>query len=408
MVTDTPALPRLPEGNQQRLEWLIPAFYVTAGLLAIVVIGASQDSAAAMKHAMELNELWTKAGHLGDAFLEGVTLGQYDAASRREAEYVETVNRALQSEAAASFFAWILAGVTAVFVWRVFSIGRASSGNGRRSATRHLCYTSLILFFVGIGATALGMIAAKEVPVLGMVVLKFEAKGIASTIAKLFTSGNAFLGLLIFLFSIAIPLAKVGLMLYATYTTGEPHVKAMKVIKAVGKWSMADVFVVALLLAVFAIGGSDKSTDAFTGPGLYFFAAYCILSMWAGVWLAHEAADMPASSGHHVSDVIAVWPSPRSSAMPALPTPRLAGIAVSRGNTAKRNGAELEWRQWTSADTGKSQEAAYEDCRDGVVYVVRRDGSTGKIVMTKLSDGDRQYVDRQLRRGQQGLFEIVD
>lgn len=64
---------------------------------------------------------------------------------------------------------------------------------------------------------------------------------------------------------------------------------------------MADVFVIAVLLAFFAMGGHEF-TDAWVGPGVDFFAAYCILSMWAGVWLVyaaeHEdhAALIPATS----------------------------------------------------------------------------------------------------------------
>jgi uncharacterized paraquat-inducible protein A len=148
---------------------------------------------------------------------------------------------------------------------------------------------------VGVGATALSLIAFNELPLIGRVVFKFESKGIAQTIGKLFTSGNAVLGSLIFLFSIAVPLVKVGLTLFATYAHGPNHDKAMKIIKAVGKWSMADVFVIAVLLAFFAIGG-DEFTDAEVGPGVYFFSAYCILSMWAGVWLGHSPRDQAMSA----------------------------------------------------------------------------------------------------------------
>lgn len=260
-------------------------FYAVSAILALVIISSSGKHAYSLKHAAELNGFGTKATHLGESFLEGLTFGGYDGASKREADYAHTVAAADEAAKVTFIAALLLAVLTGLFLWHVHVIGPFASHDGPQLVVRHYCYTSLILFCVGVGATALGLIAFKEVPVLGTVVFKFEAKGIASTIMKLFSSGNAVLGFLIFLFSIAVPLAKVGLMLYATYTSGESHETALKIIKAVGKWSMADVFVVAVLLAMFAIGG-DETTDAFTGPGIYFFAAYCMLSMWASVLLA--------------------------------------------------------------------------------------------------------------------------
>ena len=49
----------------------------------------------------------------------------------------------------------------------------------------------------------------------------------------------------------------------------------------IGRWSMTDVFVVAILLAVLA-GQAGDSTDAWLGHGLWFFAVYAILSTWLG------------------------------------------------------------------------------------------------------------------------------
>jgi paraquat-inducible protein A len=149
-----------------------------------------------------------------------------------------------------------------------------------------MCYTSAVLFLVGISAVAMSLVAFKDMPVIGRVVFKFEAKGIADTIVRMFTSGNIFLGGLIFVLSIAFPLAKLGATWYATLASASHHEIAMHFIKALGKWSMADVFVLAVILSCFAIDG-DKLTDARIGPGVYFFAAYCILSVWAGICLAH-------------------------------------------------------------------------------------------------------------------------
>ncbi len=56
---------------------------------------------------------------------------------------------------------------------------------------------------------------------------------------------------------------------------------ALHIIRFIGKWSMTDVFVVAILLAFFSTE-SKSFTDASVGPGLYFFAGYGLLSLLGG------------------------------------------------------------------------------------------------------------------------------
>ncbi len=48
----------------------------------------------------------------------------------------------------------------------------------------------------------------------------------------------------------------------------------------IGKWSMADVFIVALLLANLSLN-TDEYTDAKMQMALYFFSIYVILSIIA-------------------------------------------------------------------------------------------------------------------------------
>lgn len=269
-------------------------FYALALPLGAGVIWHSTEQSHELKHAAELstftNKLTIAVTKAGDGFLKwGFSWLWLNAPQITDDDYGKAMGAAAEHGRQALNFAVLLAIAATGFVaFLRFNVLKASP-NGTHLAVRHLCYTSLVLFAVGVAATALSLVAFKDMPVIGQVVFKFESKGIAQTIQKLFTSGNAVLGGLIFLFSIAVPLAKVGLTLFATYTHGPKHDKAMKIIKAVGKWSMADVFVIAVLLAFFAIGG-DEFTDAWVGPGVYFFAAYCILSMWAGVWLASTHA----------------------------------------------------------------------------------------------------------------------
>lgn len=266
-------------------------FYMAAIPLGAGVVFYSTEQSHDLKHAAELSTFLNKlASTATNATHQAVKWGLswlwLEPPTTGDDEYGKTMALAGEHGRQSLNLAALLGVVTTLFVAYLRLGVLKATPDGAKIAVRHLCYASLVLFGVGVGATALSLIAFKDMPVVGQVVFKFESKGIAQTILKLFTSGNAVLGGLIFLFSIAVPLAKVGLTLFATYTHGAKHDKAMKVIKTVGKWSMADVFVIAVLLAFFAIGG-DEFTDAWVGPGVYFFAAYCVLSMWAGVWLAH-------------------------------------------------------------------------------------------------------------------------
>jgi uncharacterized paraquat-inducible protein A len=56
------------------------------------------------------------------------------------------------------------------------------------------------------------------------------------------------------------------------------------------KWSMADVFVMGLLVAFLAGSAADQTGDMLTmhaqlGIGFYYFLAYCLFSVAAGTML---------------------------------------------------------------------------------------------------------------------------
>jgi uncharacterized paraquat-inducible protein A len=79
-------------------------------------------------------------------------------------------------------------------------------------------------------------------------------------------------------------------------------------VETIAKWSMADVFVVALFIAYLAAQASATPTTgpnaappliAFTarfGPGFYWFAAYCLFSLASQQFTFRVAANAMASS----------------------------------------------------------------------------------------------------------------
>ena len=104
-----------------------------------------------------------------------------------------------------------------------------------------------------------------------------------SSIATLYASGEVLLAVLIAAFSIAFPITKYLTMLVALLSSAEPKESgAFKLVKSLGKWSMLDVFVVALLIVMARINAVDHwylSTSTKTEPGLFVYAFSVISSM---------------------------------------------------------------------------------------------------------------------------------
>lgn len=100
-------------------------------------------------------------------------------------------------------------------------------------------------------------------------------------IKSLFEEGSFFLGIIIFLFSVVFPVLKIVLCAIALIPSQKRDAKD-KIIRAIGyvsKWSMADVFIVALIIVMFkAKGFNFKFTAEW---GLYFYAISAILSSLA-------------------------------------------------------------------------------------------------------------------------------
>jgi paraquat-inducible protein A len=259
-------------------------YYPLAIWLGWMIVIASTEKSLAMERAADLQTLGSKASYAGNTVLETVTFGWYDAASQTDADYAGSLTIAADAGYRSTLAAWVLAGLTAVFCLIVQFGGRAGTAATVRQAARQSCLASLVFFGVGVAATALSLVASKEVSGLGTVVFSFEAKSIASTIGDLMASHDLALGGLVLFFSVIVPLAKAAVVLFATVAHGAARDRAVRFVHAIGKWSMADVFVVAVLLAMLALG-RDPATRASTGPGLYFFAGYCLLALWSAAWL---------------------------------------------------------------------------------------------------------------------------
>ena len=119
----------------------------------------------------------------------------------------------------------------------------------------------------------------KELPFIGQVDLYEATQSIMQTVEYLFVDQNYLVAALIFIFSVVVPVAKIILLLVVLFSVNEKLSELMlKFVSAIGKWSMADVFVVSIFMA-FLASKSNEAVSATLHEGYYYFTAYCLLSI---------------------------------------------------------------------------------------------------------------------------------
>ena len=116
-----------------------------------------------------------------------------------------------------------------------------------------------------------------------------ETRSVVGAAKKLYETGNKFVAGLILLFSILIPFIKAALIIPIFALRGSPAADRLyRFVRAISKWSMADVFAVGMLIAYLVAQGT-ANLSAVAGPGFYYFAAYCLVSN-----LAFQVLEQPA------------------------------------------------------------------------------------------------------------------
>ena len=133
-----------------------------------------------------------------------------------------------------------------------------------------------------------------------------QTRSIVSTVQHLYEVKSPMPATLILLFSVVVPFAKIAMILWSLFLPdADRRRRTLDFVELIGKWAMADVFVVALFIAYLAAQASQTPPGdpnfpppmvAFTanfGSGFYWFTAYCIFSLAAQQfttrWLARGA-----------------------------------------------------------------------------------------------------------------------
>jgi len=179
----------------------------------------------------------------------------------------------------AAWWSWAFLSLSFLYIVITVAIDRSFRA---RSALFALTSTSLFCFIIGILAPAMIIWTAPQIPLeTGTLsfVLQHEIRGIWAIIHELFTNGHWMIGGFLFLFSILTPLTKAILTFIVTASGNRKlNLWIGQFIHTIGKWSMADVFVAAILLALYALK-FQEATKSVPCLGLYYFIGYCLLSM---------------------------------------------------------------------------------------------------------------------------------
>jgi paraquat-inducible protein A len=275
------------------------AYYIVGFALAIVIIANANDASRAYESVSAHESISAKTDRALRETLETLSLGLYGGATELDEQLADTIDVAQFHEARAAGAGWLLLGLSTAFLMVVVMTEKRGRRTKSPTIIRHLFGVSTIFLLVGLLAPILTVVAHEEIALLGRVVLQYESKGIITTIHKLFLVDNYFLAMLLLLFSVLLPVSKIALSLIALQLGHSQTRRAsVRLVKAIGRWSMTDVFVVAVLLA-FLTADTAQLTDATLGPGLYFFAGYGLLSIAAGqLMIGYEGVSEVTSVAH--------------------------------------------------------------------------------------------------------------
>ena len=144
-----------------------------------------------------------------------------------------------------------------------------------------LTVISLLFLYPGLTFPMFRLEIGAEFPIVGRVSLYEQTQSILQTVETLYDNDNAIVAFLILFFSVMVPFIKAVILMIALFAK---HLKQrallFKFVHAIGKWSMADVFVVGVFIAYLSTK-SNSSIFAELHNGFYYFTGYCLISLTA-------------------------------------------------------------------------------------------------------------------------------
>ena len=114
-----------------------------------------------------------------------------------------------------------------------------------------------------------------------------QSDTIMSGVVYLWTSGSWPLAIIVFVASVMVPMAKIAALAFLNFSVQrrskwEPaqRTRLYRIVEVVGRWSMLDIYVIAILVALVQLQGLATISP---GPAALAFAAVVVLTMVAAM-----------------------------------------------------------------------------------------------------------------------------
>jgi uncharacterized paraquat-inducible protein A len=144
-----------------------------------------------------------------------------------------------------------------------------------------LIIVSLVLLYFGLILPVFTLRVSITLPLVGETVLHNQTQSVLESVEFLWNNNNRLVGFLILFFSVMVPVTKAVLLLMVMfYQQISRRVPIYRFVALISKWSMADVFVVGVLIA-FLSTRSNENIMTELNNGFYYFLSYCLISILA-------------------------------------------------------------------------------------------------------------------------------
>jgi hypothetical protein len=208
----------------------------------------------------------------GKKLLEKITFNWYDGYTESVDELKQLKLKSEKYNKSSYRFSKAYLGIVLLSII-LYMIGK------NRALLSGLIILSIIALVTGWFSPILEITAYQEIPLLGNTIFQYESKSIISALYKIIDNKQYVIAAIIMLFTVITPIIKTILLLIMSFKK-RLHLssKTINVLSIIGKWSMLDVFVVAIIVTYFSLKATGK-TDANLQIGVYYFSIYVILSM---------------------------------------------------------------------------------------------------------------------------------
>lgn len=245
-------------------------------LTSVLIAYESYGNAVGYSHTMnkmtEKLHMEDNLKNSGKKILEKITFSLYDGYSESVEEIQELQVKGEKFDKNAFRFTKAFIGIV-LLILVVYFI------SGNHTVLVSLIILSTISLFAGWFSPILEMTAYQDIPVLGNTIFQYESKSIIDAVYKMLDKHQYGIVIIIIFFTVITPIIKTLLLLLISFQK-KLHLtgKKLKFLTHIGKWSMLDVFVVAIVVTYFSMKSSGQ-TDANLQIGIYYFSIYVLLSM---------------------------------------------------------------------------------------------------------------------------------